>query len=110
MRWFWQQDICHNWKEQVALHCAFHADCCATLFWSFFCRPGRNAPEWVPQPFIDSCADSDRSPVLPVPDIDLDVFKICSFGEWQFGEVFFVNVALAFGTPLPFNTISPQRS
>ena len=110
MRWFWQQDICHNRKEQVALHCAFHANCCATLFWSFFCRPDCDAPVWVPQPLIDSHADSDRSPAQPVPDVDLDAFKICSFEEWRFGEVFFINVALAFGVSLPFNTISPPRS
>jgi len=34
--------------------------------------------------------------VFPVPDIDLDAFKVCSFGEWRFGEVFFINIALAF--------------
>ncbi|KAF9783340.1 hypothetical protein BJ322DRAFT_147481 [Thelephora terrestris] len=38
-------------------------------------------------------------PLNPLPPINLDAFKICSFNQWRPGEFGFVIVAVSFGTP-----------
>jgi hypothetical protein len=42
---------------------------------------------------------SRRLPVNPLPPINLDAFKICSFNQWRPGEFGFVIIAVSFGTP-----------
>lgn len=39
-----------------------------------------------------------RTPVQPLPDINLDEFKICIYKLWSLGELIFYNSAMAFGT------------
>ena len=49
-------------------------------------------------------ARAHRFPVAPFPEIDLDVFKICIYKRWRLGEVLYVNLLIAFGTPSPPNS------
>jgi len=36
-----------------------------------------------------------------LPEINLDVFKICFFKRWHLGELLFTNLVMAFGMPSP---------
>lgn len=40
---------------------------------------------------------------LPLPEINLDAFKVCIFGRWRLGELLYINLATSFGTPSPPN-------
>ena len=54
-----------------------------------------------PCEFLDSllvCARAHRITVSPLPEIDLDVFKICIYKRWRFAELVYVNLLIAFGT------------
>ena len=50
-----------------------------------------------------------RSLVQSLPDINLDVYKMCLPHRWRAGELTFISISVVFGTPLPsnFNIISP---
>jgi len=44
-----------------------------------------------------------RSLVQPLPNINLDIFKVCLPRRWPPGEIAFTTIPVAFGTPLPFD-------
>ena len=48
-----------------------------------------------------------RRLALPLPDIDLDVFKVCAYRRWRLGELTYINLTVAFGMPSSF---SPRSS
>ena len=56
-------------------------------------------------------ARAHRFPVLPLPEIDLDVFKICIYERWRLGELLYVNLLIVFGMPSssPAPNISSHR-
>ncbi|KAF9646677.1 hypothetical protein BDM02DRAFT_3188645 [Thelephora ganbajun] len=42
-------------------------------------------------------------PLQPIPEIYLDVFKVCAYKRWRLGELIFVNMAISFGVSLSSN-------
>ena len=38
-----------------------------------------------------------RLPAVPVPDINIDAFRVCFLGRWRLGELLYINLAIAFG-------------
>lgn len=42
-------------------------------------------------------------PALQTLDINLDVFKVCSYNRWRPAEFIYSNIAISFGTPSPSN-------
>ena len=66
-----------------------------------------------PSKFINRsliCARTHQPLAMPLPDINLDVFKICIYERWRVGELLYINLATAFGTHPPpgfqYDTIS----
>lgn len=58
--------------------------------------------------------DSLELPVLSLPQVNLDAYRVCFFQQWRPGELIFITVAVSFGTlfhlqPLADNC-SPRRS
>ena len=47
-----------------------------------------------------------RLPVAPFPEINLDPFKLCGFGQWKLGELMYYNLAIFFGKSSPV-TLQP---
>jgi len=44
-----------------------------------------------------------RPPAQPLPEIDLDAFKVCFYQRWRVGELLFTNLVIAFGMSSPSN-------
>ena len=63
-------------------------------------RIGMDPCEFLNHPFVRA-RRAHRFPVPPLPDIDLDPFKVCIYKRWRFGELFYVNLLIAFGMPSP---------
>jgi len=40
-----------------------------------------------------------RPSVLQLPDVNLSVYKACLVKAWRAGELIFVSISVAFGTP-----------
>ena len=55
----------------------------------------------MPQPFVCSRAISYRLPVQPLPEINLDAYKVCLPPRWRPGVLTFAGISVTFGTPLP---------
>ena len=71
-------------------------------------RVATNPSKFINRLFI--CAQTHQPPAMPLPEINLDAFKVCVFERWRVGELIFINLATAFGTHTPsdfqHNTIS----
>ena len=70
---------------------------------------------WIaarPSKFFDSYprsrVDSRPLPAQQLPAIDLDPFKFCVSQSWKFGELVFINIAVAFGASLTSDVVSPR--
>jgi len=67
------------------------------IFWIYsVIRIGMGPCEFLDRLFVR--ARAHRFPVLQLPEVDLDVFKVCIYKRWRLGEVLYVNLLIAFGT------------
>lgn len=90
-------------------------DCVLSLFHIFCAVRLRHVPldsffvtTWyASSPSVDhwteSLKETSISKALPLPDIPLDEFQLCSFQRWRVGEIIFVALSLLYGTSLPAN-------
>ena len=69
---------------------------------------------WIavrPSKFLDSYprlrVDSRSLPAQQIPAIDLDPFRLCISQSWRFGELLFINIAVAFGASPTSSVVSP---
>ena len=54
-------------------------------------------------------ADSGPPIVQQLPEIDLDVFKLCSTDPWKVGFLLSLNTGVAFGAPPSSNTLQHRE-
>ena len=63
-------------------------------------RTGMGPREFLSRLFVRARAHWSLA-VLTLPEIDLDPFKVCTYKRWRLGELIYVNLLIAFGTPSP---------
>ena len=93
-------DIRRDPEGQVIRRCALRPDCRASRFGIYAVAKITMGPcGFLNSSFI--CVWTHQPPVEPLPEINLDPFRVCFHRRWRFGELFYISLVIAFGTPSP---------